>query len=862
VWEVTRKGLLAHKFRLLLTSISIVLGVGFVAGTFVFTDTIGSVFDHLFTQTTSGTDAVVRAKLPFKVSTQGGGPQQDRAPVPDSLVPVVRSTDGVADAQGSVGGYALVVGKDGKAVQGQAPTLGVSWGPIPRFAKSFNVERGARPTQPNQVGLDETTASKAKVNVGDTVHITFLTVPPQDFTVSAVFKFGDAGNLAGATLAAFEPTTAQRVLNKVGVWDEIDTAAKGNLSQTDLKDRLSARLQQTGVADRYEAITQKAAAQETANDIKQGLSFFNTFLLIFALVALFVGAFIIYNTFSIIVAQRAREVGLLKAIGASSGQVTGSVAVEALVVGVFSSIVGLAFGVLVAAGLKSLLKGFGIDLPSGGIELRARTVIVAVVLGIVVTVVSALSPARRAARVPPIAAIGDHITTPTSGRRRYIAGGVFTGIGIILLLIGLFGKVKSSDVPGGGGGVVGVAAFLVFIGVAMLSPLVAGPAARVLGWPSAHLRGITGELARENAIRNTRRTASTAAALMIGLALITFVSTFGASAKTSFAAAIDRTNRADFQLAGKNFGGFAPQAAQAVRQALPGGTVVEFRAGTWQYNGAGKQLVASTNDIGDVVDIKLRPGADRDGFASSGVLVYKDAAKSGNLKVGQTLPMRFSATSVKEIPIRGIYDDNQGLGVSFSSYILSLKDYETNFTTQIDQAAGIRKPGGVSAAAARASIERALAPFPNVNVNDNAQAKESQLKQFNQIINLMYALLLLAIIIALIGIVNTLALSIYERTRELGLLRAVGMTRGQMKRMVRSEALIISVFGTLMGVFVGLLFGRAIVASLHNQGIAFSVPVGQLIVFIVLAALAGLLAGTFPARRAARLDILRAIATE
>src|SRR4051812_31857182 len=263
MWEVTRKGLLAHKFRLLLTSISIVLGVGFVAGTFVFTDTIGSVFDHLFTQTTSGTDAVVRAKLPFKVNTQGGG-QQDRAPVPDSLVPVVRATPGVADAQGAVNGYALVTGKDGKAISGQAPTIGVSWGPIPRFAKSFNVKRGSRPTQPNQVALDETTASKAKVDVGDTVKIVFLTIPPEEFKVSAVFRFGDAGNLAGATLAAFEPTTAQRVTNKVGVWDEIDAAAKSGLSQTQLRDALTSKLQQVGLGDRYESITQDALAKETA----------------------------------------------------------------------------------------------------------------------------------------------------------------------------------------------------------------------------------------------------------------------------------------------------------------------------------------------------------------------------------------------------------------------------------------------------------------------------------------------------------------------------------------------------------------------------------------------------------------------
>lgn len=539
---------------------------------------------------------------------------------------------------------------------------------------------------------------------------------------------------------------------------------------------------------------------------------------------LFVGAFIIYNTFSIIVAQRTRELGLLKAVGATGRQVTSSVATEALAVGVFSSVV------------------------------------VALVLGIVVTLVSALSPARRAARVAPVAAITEHTAGPTSGTRRYVIGGLFTAVGVVLLFVGLFGHVSSADVPGGAGGLVGLAAFLVFVGVAMLSPLVAGPAARVLGWPTAHLRGVTGELARENATRNTRRTASTAAALMIGLALITFVSTFGASAKKSFATAIDRTNRADFQLAGKNFAGFAPQAATALRSALPGGTVVEFRQGTWQYKNEGKGLVASTANLGDVVDIELRPGADLSGFSETGVLVYKDAAKSNNLKVGDVVPMRLSATGVRQIPVRGIYNDNQGLGVFFQSYILSLRDYEANFTTQLDAAAGVREPAGMAASQARAAIDRALAPYPNVDVRDNAEAKAAQVANFDQIINLMYALL--AILIALIGIVNTLALSVYEGTRELGLLRAVGMTRAQMKRMVRSEAVMIAVFGTLMGVVVGLVFGRAIVASLHNEGIAFSVPVAQIIVFIVLAALVGLLAGTFPARRAARLDIQRAIVTE
>jgi putative ABC transport system permease protein len=349
---------------------------------------------------------------------------------------------------------------------------------------------------------------------------------------------------------------------------------------------------------------------------------------------------------------------------------------------------------------------------------------------------------------------------------------------------------------------------------------------------------------------------------MIGLALVTFVSIFGASAKASFTRAIDRTNRADFQLAGKNFGGFSPEAAAAVRQALPGGSAVEFRPGTWQYKNQGKQLIGAPANLGDVVDIKLEPGANLERFAQGGVLLYKDAARDGHFKVGDVLPMRFSASGDRQVPIQGVYDDNQGLGVNFSSYLLSLKDYEANFTTQLDVAAGVRKPSAMSATQARAAIEKALAAFPNVELQDQTQAKAAQVKQFDQVLNLMIVLLLLAIIIALFGIVNTLALSIYERTHELGLLRAVGMTRAQMKRMVRSEAVIIAVFGTLMGLVIGLLFGRAIVAAVSSEGIAFAVPVGQLVVYVVLAALAGLLAGTFPARRAANLDILKAISTE
>ncbi|HXY94670.1 MAG TPA: FtsX-like permease family protein [Acidimicrobiia bacterium] len=857
MWRVTVKGLLAKKIRLVLTSIAVVLGVAFMSGTFVLTDTLGDVFDNLFTETTKGIDAVVRAKQ----TLEDNNPRTRTAnPVPQSLVPIVEQATGVRLAHGAVQGYAAVVGKDGKVVGNNNRSSGFAWLPLP-FGQSNHIIRGHEPRADDEFVLDENTADDSGYALGAQVPIVFQNGTPEKFDLVGVFRFGNNDSVPGSTSAGFTPTTALRVVGREGQWDWIDVAAKPGVSQQALARNIRQTLAARTGGTTYEVLTGKQFADERANNVKDRLGFLNTFLLVFAVIALFVGSFIIYNTFSIIVAQRSRELALLRALGASGKQVTRSVAAEAFVVGLLSSAIGLALGVLVAIGLQGLLAAFGFQLPSEAPVILPRTVIVALLAGTIVTFVSALSPARRAARVPPVAAMRETAAIASSGARRYRIGGLLTTIGVVLLGLGLFGNVDSSAFPGGAAGLVGFAAFLVFIGVAMLSPLVARPVSRVLGWVPARFRGMSGVLARENAMRNPRRTATTASALMIGLALVTLVAIIGASAKQSFSDIIDSSVRAEWLIQGKGFfnRGFTPAIATSLREELPDAQVVEFRSGDAKINGDQEQLLGVTPNVQSAIDIKPRPGADLRAFANSGVLVNTDTAKSNGWHRGDTIEMQFERTGVQRERIQGLYGEDRSIG---ASYLISTKSFERNFTEQTDALVAVRNAPGASDDETRAVIEKVLKPYPTVEVQDQTEFKDSQIAQFNTILNLLYVMLLLAVLIALIGIVNTLALSIFERTRELGLLRAVGMTRAQVRTMIRDEAVIISIFGSLLGLAIGLAFGRALVSAVGDQGITFALPGRQLVLFVILAGIAGYLAGAWPARRAARREVLESIATE
>lgn len=881
--KVTLKNLFGRKFRLVLTSLAVVMGVAFMAGTFVLTDTLGNVFDDLFADTTKGVDAVARAKEPFEA--QGQNPVDTRPPVPEALDAAVRDIPGVELAQGNVFQYALVLDKEGEAIQNQAPTFGTGWYRGPSVSQAFEFVRGDGPERRGQVALDRKTADDGGFRLGDEVTISFASVEPQQFTLSGVFEFGGKEDgLAGATLAAFTPARAQEVMDRADEWDSVDVRADDGVSQPEVRDAIRERLPEIvrtlgaeGISTpALQVITGDKLATEQATDLKDQLSFFNIFLLVFAIISLFVGAFIIYNTFSITVAQRTRELGLMRALGASGRQVVGSVALEALVVGLLSSILGLLLGIAIVKPLEGLLSAFGVDLPTGPMQILPRTIIVSIVVGTLVTFVSAIAPARRAARVPPIAALRDQAVGPSSGRRRYVWGGILTTVGVVLLAYGLFAAGDQAPL------VVGVAAALVFIGVAMLSPVLARPAAKVLTWPAERMHSVTGVLAQQNAMRNPRRTASTAAALMIGLALVSVIAIVGESAKATFAAAIDDQTKTDFVLSPTNFAPFSSEAATEVRTRFEEdfrdpGAVVEWRGGTVEINGSPDEILGITANFRKVSDVPMRGRFDRAAFNAGGVVLSKDAASEracaesaddlAGAKVpcrtGTFLPVRFpTAERAEAVPVAGVYTDDKAIG-SNTDYLLGFDPdtdlWEQRFTSTLDVFAFVKKPADASTREAGAIVRDAAKNVGGVEAENKSEFKDRQLAQFNQILGLVYVLLLFAVIIALIGIVNTLALSIYERTREIGLLRAVGMSRVQLRRMVRTEAVVVAVFGSLLGLVIGVIFGAAIVQALESEGIVFTLPVAQLAIFVVLAAIAGLFAGSPPARRAARLDVLQAV---
>jgi putative ABC transport system permease protein len=847
MWRATIKGLLAHKVRLGLTALAIVLGVAFVSGTFILTDTMGRAFDDLFATVNKGIAVQVSGVPQFESS----GPEGDAAGtadrVPAELLDTIRRVDGVRSAEGGLAGYAQLVDKKGEAiVTGGAPTFGVSWTNDPAL-NPLRLRQGRAPRASGEIVVDASTAQKHDLRVGDQVTV-LLQGPPMKATIVGVAGFGEADNLGGATLVAFDPQTAQIALNGQGKFDEIDATAQPGVSPEELRDRI-----QQVLPANFQAKTGQEAAQANSQDIKEALSFFNIALLVFAAIALFVGAFIIFNTFQILVTQRTRELALLRALGASPAQVRRSVIVEALIVGVLASVTGLAAGFLLAVGLQGLLKAFGIDLPSTTMQLLPRTIIAAFAVGVGTTLVSSIMPAIRAARVAPVEALRESQPAEYRGSpKRTATGLIITALGVGILMYGLLGG------PSNAAALVGLGAATVFFGVAILSPLIVRPVARLLGAPLARL-GVSGKLGRENALRNPKRTASTAAALMIGLGLVAFVSIFAQSIKASSDKILRETLKADYLVTTSQFTGFSLDVATRLRSDPAFVTVSEFRTGVFGYRNRSQQVqgVDPTN-VDDVVQVEMKEGSLAE-LGDDGILVFEEVAESQKWSVGDTIEVQFARTGKQRLRIAGIYTDDRLLG----PYVITLSTFEKNFVEQLDDIVLVKTAPGTSPAEARAAADQVAKEFPNVKLEDQAQFRQSQAAQIDQLLGLISALLGLAILIALVGIVNTLALSIYERTREIGLLRAVGMVRRQVRSMIRWESVIIAVFGALLGTAVGVFFGWAMVQALEDVGISvLSIPGGQLVFFVVLAGLAGVLAAVFPARRAARLNVLEAIAYE
>jgi putative ABC transport system permease protein len=850
MYRTAVKNLLAHRRRFITTVLAVTLGVSLTAGTLVLTDTITNTFNSLFATVYRGTDAVVRATAAFE-GTQNTGEQRGR--VDASLVPRLRTVPGVAANEGDVFGYTRIVGSNGQAIGNPAmgaPTLGANW-KANQALNSFTLVAGRPPRADNEIVIDKKSAQDGRLAVGD--HTTVLVQgPPLPVVISGIARFGNADSPGGASVALFTTPAAQKYVAQPGKFDSISFVAQPGVSQQQLVNNL-----RPYVPAGDEAVTGAKVTQEAQSQASKSLSFFNTFMLVFAAVALLVGAFMIFNTFSITVAQRTRENGLLRALGASRQQILRSVLMEAVGIGLVASIIGLIVGVAVAVGLKALLAVLGIDIPAGGLVFSVRTVVVALVVGTGVTVLAALSPARKAGKVSPVAAMQEGAVTSTGygSRQRVFVGVGLLVLGVAAVLVGLFVHTSTPLA------IVGPAVVLVFFGVATLGRTVALPLSRFIGAPLPRMRGITGDLARENAMRNPKRTAATASALMICVGLVGFITIFAASAKASINAVVDKAFTGDFVInsGGGLQGGVDPSLAARLNRLPQVSAATGLRLGMADIDGKVVQMAAVDPATAfQIIDVHPLNG-NTNALGPDAIAVYKNTADDKHLKVGDHIPVVFKETGSKSMRVALIYGSNQPAG----NYFLGISAYEANFANQYDSYVFVKKAPGVSTAQAQAAVTRVANDYPGAKVQDESQFKAATAAPFNTLLGLVYVLLFLAVIIALLGIGNTLALSIFERTREVGLLRAVGMTRHQLRSTIRWESVIICLQGAVLGLLVGVFFGWAMVYASRNQGTSvFSVPYGTIALIVVLAGVAGTVAAVVPARRAAKLDVLRAVVTE
>ncbi len=846
--RVTLRGLQARKVRLLLSAIAVVLGVAMVSGTYVLTDTISSAFENLFSSVNRNTAVAVRGNTGTGFDNTDSN--ADRALLPESLLAKVRAVPGVREADPEVSGTAQIIDpKNHKPVSnGGAPGIGVDISDTP--LETLTLRAGKRPTNGGEVAVDRGTFNKVHLRIGQQIQVQAGTQPARAYTLTGVVTLGDVDSLAGATLAAFDLKTAQAVLLQPGKLSQITVASDPGVSQSELAGRIR------GVVGKSaDVVTGEELNRQTSQGIKQGLGFFGLILQTFGYIALVVGLFIIANTFAMLIGQRARELALLRAIGARRIQVIRSVLAEGLAVGIVGSVVGLGLGIGLAIGMKALFGALGIDLPATGVVVAARTVIVALVLGIVVTALAAIFPAVRASRVPPVAAMSETYSIPTrSLRLRGILGVVILALGLGILFKGVAGQGSAAAQS------VGLGAVLVLVAVVILAPLVARPVVKVLGAPIRRFFGPIGVLASENAARNPRRTASTASALMIGLALITAVGVLAASIKSSVGTLVSEGTGATYILFGSG------QGSQVLPTTLPadltgqpgiaqasGIAVVPIRVKT-------SKAVATATDPAALKDnLLLSPEAGNlNTLSPSTMLISKKISDDKHWKVGAVLPVGFSEGGKTTLRVTGIYKENQLAG----GYLIDRRTAERFVTNLADVVILVQAQPGANVEQVRGTIQTVLKDYPGIKVQSRGEYIQDAQDRIGQLVNFIYALLALSVIIAAFGIINTLALSVIERTREIGLLRAVGMSRRQLRRMIRLEALVIALFGALLGVAVGSLFGWAILPPLADQGLSdFSYPFGSVIAYFVVGGLVGVLAALFPARRAAKLDVLEAIST-
>ncbi|MDG9674223.1 ABC transporter permease [Micromonospora sp. DH14] len=849
MFRATLKSLLARKVRLILSGLAVVLGVMFVSGAFVLTDTLGRSFDSIFADAYSDVDVNVAAKPKVQVNEMEG--EQTAAALPAAVVDRVTQVPGVASATGVVAADgARIIGSNGKVVTSFGPPqLGENW---TGEGELLRLREGRAPQAEGEIVINKALATAAKVQVGQKVGVlTAFESKKRDFTLVGVVGYsGDRDSIGGANEVFFTTPVAQRLmLGEPDVFSNITVRAAGGVSDETLRDDVSRALG----AD-FEVKTGEQLAADAAGGLKEGLSFFNKILLGFAAVALLVGTFLILNTFSIIVAQRTRELALMRAIGASGRQIIGSVVLEAIAVGLIASVLGLAAGIGVGALLAFLFGKFAGGLALAGIGVPAAAVIGAFAVGLVITVVAALLPALRASRIPPIAAMQDVATPDRPLTKVTVAGSLVTGVGAVLLFLGLSGNAGGQTLSTILGGVL-----FAFIGVALLTPLISRPVVSLLG--AIFSWSVPGKLGRLNSGRNPRRTAITAAALMVGIALVTGVTVILDSAKGSISALAQDTIKAELVIAGVQGGPRPPSFDPGVldqAKALPGVQLVDGEYGDMAKIDGESTWVAASSDPASLRQIfGAKPTAgDIDRIGPTQMLASSDTATSRGWSVGSTVTVQLTRGEARTYTVSGIYESSQ-----LTNPVTLPPAAAKNFAIPQPIQGFIQLAPGTRVSDVQPQVEALLVDSPEVSVADRDAFIKQQTSSLDGLLTMIQILLALAIVIAVLGIINTLALSVLERTRELGLLRAIGLRRSQTMGMITVEAVVISVFGALLGVVVGTGLGAAVVEALKDEGITdLILPWGQMGVFLGLAAIIGVVAAVLPAVRAARINVLGAIA--
>jgi putative ABC transport system permease protein len=849
--HVALRGMMRRKLRTALTAIAIVLGVALITGTYVLTDSIKGAFGGIFTSVYRGTDATVTGKSAFTLSGQNN---TTAPPFDQSLLPKIRHLPDVEDAVGGVGGIAHLI-VNGKVVAfGGAPNLGFSVDPTRPALNTLTLVDGQWPAQ-NEVVIDQATAHKKDLQVGQTIGVQ-ASGPTIRMRISGFVHFGGAASLGGATLSGFDLPTGQRLFRRIGKLDQIRAKAKPGVSPAQLVAEI-----RTILPPHTQVKTGQGQAKSDAKDTESFLNFLQDFLLAFGAIALFVGSFVIANSLSITIKQRTRELATLRTLGASRRQVRTSIVIEGFAIGTLASVVGIAVGLGLGVALFKLFDAVGFTLPNNGLVLHTRTVIVALLVGIFVTVLASLRPAFRATRVPPIAAVREGAELPPGRFAKYrpVGSALLTAAGFAALVYGLFGNgLGTKQVLL----FMGVGTLLIFIGVSLLAVRFVRPLAWALGAPASRFGGAAGSLARDNARRNPQRTASTASALMIGLALVTLVAVVAAGITKSFRGAVDDLWISGYAITAQNNFDPIPIAAGNAALRTPGvQAVANVRGGDALIFRKVHQATAVNPGGSQIFRINWLDGGSNAVIArlgANGAFVDNNFAKTHHLAIGSPLTLTASTGKTVSLHVLGIFKPPTG-GSPFGPVTISDATWDSIYDSPQNIYSFVRMRGGETDAN-EAALVRQLKAFPDAKVQTKQQFIDNQISGLNAILNVLFVLLALSVIVSLFGIVNTLVLTVFERTRELGMLRAVGMTRRQVRRMIRAEAVITALMGGVIGIVLGAVLGGLLAARIDF--IVFTLPWGQVIIFAVAAVVVGLLAAIFPARRAGKLNVLEALQYE